>query len=58
MKKISVKLLLSFIAFLAVNLWLMFKGAAKGSAIGLAVYAGYKTIRNIFGLGTPGSLTK
>ena len=32
MKKISVKLLLSFIAFLAVNLWLMFKGAAKGSA--------------------------
>lgn len=32
MKKISVKLMLSFIAFLAVNLWLMFKGAAKGSA--------------------------
>ena len=32
MKRISVKLMLSFIAFLAVNLWLMFKGATKGSA--------------------------
>lgn len=32
MKKTSVKLILSFIAFLVVNLWLVFKGAAKGSA--------------------------
>ena len=32
MKKISVKLILSFMAFLAVNLWLISKGAAKGAA--------------------------
>ena len=32
MKKISVKLMLSYIASLVVNLWLMFKGVAKGSA--------------------------
>lgn len=32
MKKLSIKLILSFIAFLAVNLWIISKGAAKGSA--------------------------
>ena len=33
MNKISVKLILSFIAFLAVNFWLIFKGVTKGSAV-------------------------
>ena len=32
MKKTIVKLILSFTAFLAANMWLMFKAAAKGSA--------------------------
>lgn len=32
MQKTGVKLALSFTAFLFVNLWLMFKGAAKGAA--------------------------
>ena len=32
MKKISAKLILSFIDFLAVNLWIINKGVAKGSA--------------------------
>ncbi|MBO4844852.1 MAG: hypothetical protein J5525_00965 [Lachnospiraceae bacterium] len=32
MKKTSVKLILSFMAFLAVNMWLIAKGVAKGSA--------------------------
>ena len=53
-------MLISHVVPLALSLGALFGkgGAAKGSAIGLAVYAGYKTIRNIFGLGTPGSLTK
>ena len=33
MKKISVKLILSFLAFLVTNLWLIAKGATKGSAV-------------------------
>jgi hypothetical protein len=32
MKKIIVKLILSFLAFLATNLWLIAKGVTKGSA--------------------------
>lgn len=32
MKKPRIKLLLSFSAFLAANMWLIFKGAAKGGA--------------------------
>lgn len=32
MKKISVKLILSFLAFLAVNMWIIAKGVTKGSA--------------------------
>ncbi len=32
MKKTSVKLILSFFAFLATNLWLIAKGVTKGSA--------------------------
>ena len=53
-------MLISHVVPLALSLGALFgKGkTAKGSAIGLAIYAGYKAIRNIFGLGTPGSLTK
>ena len=32
MKKISVKLILSFLAFLTINLWLIAKGVTKGNA--------------------------
>lgn len=32
------------------------KTVAKGSAIGLAVYAVYKFVRNFFGIGTPNTL--
>ena len=32
------------------------KTVAKGSTIGLAVYAGYKFVKNFFGIGTPNTL--
>ncbi len=32
------------------------KNVSKGSTIGLAIYAGYKFVKNFFGIGTPNTL--
>ena len=53
-------MLISHAVPLALSLGAIFckGGVAKGSAIGLGVYGAYEFIKNFFGLGTPGSLTK
>ena len=53
-------MLISHVVPLALSLGALFGkgGVAKGSAIGLGIYSAYEFIKNFFGLGTPGSLTK
>ena len=53
-------MLVSHVVPLALSLGALFGkgGVAKGSALGLGIYGAYHFIKNFFGIGTPGSLTK
>ena len=53
-------MLVSHVVPLALSLGALFgKGkAASASAIGLGIYSAYQVVKNVFGFGTPGSITK